>query len=117
MLTVVSFAVFVGAAMIAFSQGAKSSARDAGIDAGVDGSIDAGASLAAIFGASRYRSNYLAGSKSFGASVVPGPRLSGLGLRGSGSGGVPSDTLGLGGIGNRQEPSQPDGGGPDGGAR
>lgn len=73
-LTLVSFAGFVGGAMVAFSQGVRPSKPDAG--------VDAGPGLVAIFGTSDR--TYLAGSKSFGAPIAPGG-LGGLGLRGLGA--------------------------------
>lgn len=82
LFTIVSFFVFVIAAMLAFSVRPASAAPTTG-DAGADaGSSD----LAAIFGAAGDRS-YLAGSKAFGAPVAP-QGFGGLGLRGDGSGGV-----------------------------
>ncbi|MBL8919176.1 MAG: hypothetical protein JNJ54_09975 [Myxococcaceae bacterium] len=85
-LTLVSFASFVGGAMVAFSQSVRPPRPDAGVDAGAQLSHAEGASLpgqpsiAAVFGESRV--NYLAGSKSFGAPVMPNNGLGGLGLRG-----------------------------------
>ena len=81
LLAVVSFGVFIIAAALAFS------VRPA--RAQVTGSADAGAgdagpsAIASVFGATGARS-YLAGSKSFGASVVPQGQPGGLGSGGNG---------------------------------
>lgn len=91
LFTIVSFGVFVVTATLAFSvrpASAAPSTPDAGMDAGAS-------NLAAVFGGSGDRA-YLAGSKSFGASVAP-EGFGGLGLRGAGDG----SGSGIGGLGFR----------------
>ncbi|MDP3231150.1 MAG: hypothetical protein Q8S33_12630 [Myxococcales bacterium] len=96
--TIVSFAVFVITATLAFSVRPASAAGTQPVDAGSSdgGPARSGSSQAPIgnvFGGSGDR-EYLAGSKAFGASVAP-EGFGGLGLRGGGSG------EGIGGLGFR----------------
>jgi len=111
LFAVISFGVFVIAAMLAFSvrppRAERPVTRDEGeADAGslplVGADFDAGpprlegsSDIATLFGGTGDRS-YLAGSKAFGAPVAP-QGFGGLGLRGGGGG----DGLGIGGLGGR----------------
>ncbi|MDP1921258.1 MAG: hypothetical protein Q8L14_33765 [Myxococcales bacterium] len=100
--TIVSFAVFLVTAMLAFSVRPASAAGTQPVDAG---STDAGpprsgsstAPIGNVFGGSGDR-EYLAGSKAFGASVAP-EGFGGLGLRGGGSG--DGSESGIGSLGFR----------------
>lgn len=100
LFTIISFAVFLIAAALAFSVRPASAAAADPVDAG---SADGGsprsdgpqAPIGNVLAGSGNR-EYLAGSKSFGASVAP-EGFGGLGLRGGGGG----EGLGIGGPGFR----------------
>ena len=95
LFTIISFAVFVITAALAFSVRPASAAAADPVDAGsADGGSlrSAQAPIGNVLAGSGNR-EYLAGSKSFGASVAP-EGFGGLGLRGGGAG----EGLGIGGL-------------------